>query len=78
MRFAAEIGMTKENRVPRTGDAARFLVLNAEVIPITLSRRNCAGSVRYSSGRATRKPTTLRREPLGKFMRDAGRANSAS
>ena len=32
----------------------------------------------YSSGRATRKPMTLRREPLGKLMRAEGRANSAS
>jgi len=33
---------------------------------------------RYSSGLATRNPTTLSREPLGKFMREAGLANSAS
>ena len=32
----------------------------------------------YSSGRATRKPMTLRRLPLGKLMRAEGLANSAS
>jgi hypothetical protein len=35
-------------------------------------------SAAYSSGRATRKPMTLSRLPLGKLIRAEGRANSAS
>jgi hypothetical protein len=48
--------------------------LNAVLRPYEI--RKCQGH--YSKGRATRKPMTLSRLPLGKLMRAEGLANSAS